>query len=219
MRVLDTTAVFLSLAAIGLQPARAADDIEDEHRGQPVRFGRKAQTPDFTITVNGAWGTSVTGVSKLDVQPFGAGVGGRLDFTFKAGVRLGAYATYFFGGSKLQQSVALNEDVALQLDANFRALLGGIGVGFDDDLGPLVLRYALDFGLTRLSWDYGGGPFVPGRYGRRRGTTTVFHLAPGFGVLVPFGLAFASVDLRYFLHNDDRVPSGVAGFAGTGLRF
>lgn len=179
---------------------------------EPTRF--------VTLTAVGGWGAALTRVHRVDIEPFGFGGGGRFDFTMKLGLRLGLYGIYFAGGQREQSYRFTRGGDAYPVTVAAHTVVGGVSIGFDDVVGPVVLRYSLDIGVTRMSWDFADTPYIPGVYRTRTGTLSSLHLAPGLGVLIPLGKVFqVSADFRQHLDSSELVPVGILLYVGAGLRF
>jgi hypothetical protein len=155
----------------------------------------------------------------IELKPQALSVGLQLEYVFSSGLRLAVHGDYGFGKDVPQTYRPVGYE-PIELTAKSKMLNMGLSFGFDDDFGPVVLRYALDIGMSLLSWDLGPLPWVGlGGYAPPKGSTTSLYLAPGLGLLFPFSRFYAGVEARYQVQLGDVIPSGVLVFLHTGVRW
>jgi hypothetical protein len=130
------------------------------------------------------------------LNPYEEGLGLRGGVTFSGGLYLGASLDYFFGDS----------DDAIDTEVGVYQLLGN--VGYDFDLGLLMLRPSLGFGLAQSCIELGDEDESEGN----------FALSPGAELFLELGLLTFSAELRYneVFVNDNDVDAVIVGL-GVGL--
>jgi hypothetical protein len=182
---------------------------------RPGPFGGRR----FGVGVVVGYGAAIDVPARVELEPLAWFFGLRLDFDFGSGVRLGTYFDYALGDvvSQTYRPVGYPE---IHVRAKTGLANVGLSLGYDQRLGPLVLRYALDLGVTRLRWDFGGAPEEGlGSYGADSGTKTGFHLAPGLGLLWLIDRFYVGLEYRYLIELDELIPSGVMGTVHGGVRW
>ncbi|HWO13904.1 MAG TPA: outer membrane beta-barrel protein [Polyangiaceae bacterium] len=111
----------------------------------------------------------------VTLNPYEEGLGLRGGLTLSGGLYLGASLDYFFGDS----------DDAIDTEVGIYQVLGN--VGYDFDLGLLMLRPSIGFGLAESSLQFGDEDESEGN----------FALSPGAELFLGFGPLNVSAELRY----------------------
>jgi hypothetical protein len=133
-----------------------------------------AAAPGLTLSASlrALYGAAADDVT---LSPYEAGIGLRGGVTLSGGLYLGASLDYFFGDS----------DDALDAEVGIYQLFGN--VGYDFELGLLMLRPSLGFGLAQSTIEFGDEDDSEGN----------FALSPGAELFLGFGLLNVSAELRY----------------------
>jgi hypothetical protein len=182
-----------------------------------------SKTPDkslagFDVLANAGWGTATMNVAHLNLEPYATSFGLDLGYTFKGGLRMGAYFMYSLGKTEHQNYNPLLGR-PLEFDAVTSSVHGGMTFGWDVPLCMLVLRYQLSFGLSAMNWDFGSSKSVVHRFNGASNPTTSFHFAPGLALLYRAGLFEGGVGFDYFVQTSGIIPSGVVTRALVGVKF
>jgi hypothetical protein len=142
-----------------------------------------------------------------DVNPYAVALGASAGITLPImPIYVGGRFVYYFG-----DSASFSEDGAgLKLDAHY--VMYGLDLGYDAELGPIVLRPALGIGRATLeSTSTGlGGTDVSK-------SDSSLYLAPSIGLIIKLGLIYASGELRYNALTEGDQPDSVSMLAGLGL--
>ncbi len=156
----------------------------------------------------------------LKVDPFGPALGITTSYTTPSGIWFGLHGQYFQGKAISQVYEPPLTSLEIEMDAQTQLASVAAQVGFDQVLGPVVLRYALDLGVSFISWDLGDLPYLAiAGYQPMKGSGVGLHVAPGVGLLVPLGGFFVGAELRYRLEMGGLAPSSVGGNLHSGWRF
>lgn len=210
--------VLLEGAALAAAPAPAVA-TNAEPTASPVSSATKRPSlAGFDVLATAGWGTSTTQIVHLNLEPYATTFGLDLGYTFRGGLRLGAYFAYSLGKTEHQNYNPLIGR-PLDFDAVTSSMHGGITLGWDVPVYLLVLRYQLSFGLTAMSWDFGSSKTVVNRFNGASTPTTSFHFAPGLALLYRAGLFEGGVGFDYFVQTSGIVPSGVVTRALVGVKF
>jgi len=179
-----------------------------------------ASTPQVAglgILLVGGYGASTTSVRGMGLAPYGATFGLDMGFTFRFGLRLGAYGTYSLGSTTNE-----HRDPLLGRGFDFKAdtssLSAGLSVGWDVPVHCLVLRYGMGFGFTSMKWDFGGVDPGDVRYADAKNPSTGFQFAPGALVLWPHGKFEGGVGFDYLVQANGTIPSGFIGKLVAGVK-
>jgi hypothetical protein len=164
----------------------------------------------FSVLASVGYGAHSQRVYRLELEPYAASFGLEPGYTFRNGLRLGAYAQYGLGRSLAQSynpTLGDNYDLAVK----GTSVIAGASLAYDLPLYMFVLRYALKLGFTRMSWEFAQADQVPLAFGTRTGTQYGFSMAPELSLLwrvrsFQCGLAF-----EYLIQTQDLIPSGVFG--------
>ena len=138
------------------------------------------------------------------VDPFGLALGA------SAGVTLPIIPIYV-GGRVLWFNGSTRDFVGTG-EASRNYLTYGVDLGYDAELGPLVLRPSLGIGSASLSGTIktGSATFTPAK-------DSTLYLSPGVALLFKAGLLYAGGELRYNVLTRTNRPDGVAILASFGL--
>lgn len=171
----------------------------------------------FSLLALAGYGASTSEVRGMDLAPYGTTFGFDAGFTFRFGLRLGAYMSYSLG-----KTVAQHRDPligrSIDYDADTSNLTAGLALGYDVPVYMLVLRYDLCFGATSMHWDFGQVDASDVRYGDAKDPNVGFHFAPGLAVLWPHGRFEAGLGFNYFVQANGTIPSGFLGKLLVGVK-
>jgi hypothetical protein len=141
-----------------------------------------------------------------NVNPFGVGLGLSAGVTLPVmPIYVGGRFVYYLGDSaSFSQS-----GVGLKLDSHY--VMYGVDLGYDAELGPIVLRPGLGIGRATLE----------------NSSTTLgvevsssdssLYLAPSIALIIKLGLIYVSGELRYSALTESDHPDNVSLLAGLGL--
>jgi hypothetical protein len=177
----------------------------------------RATVGGLSLLAMAGYGATTNAVRGLDLAPYGAAFGVDAGFTFRFGLRLGAYVNYSLGKSVVQHEDPLIRR-SWEFDADTSSLNAGLSVGYDVPLYLLVLRYDLSFGVTSMQWDFGDVDPSDVRYGDAKNPNVGFHFAPGLALLWPHGPFEAGVGFNYFVQTNYTIPSGFLGKLLVGVK-
>jgi hypothetical protein len=121
-------------------------------------------------------------------------------------IYVGGRFVYYFGDSASFSA----DGVGVNLDSHY--VMYGLDLGYDAELGPIVLRPSLGIGRATLeSTSTGlGGTHVSKSDGS-------LYLAPSIGLILKLGLLYVSGELRYNALTEGDQPDSVSMLAGLGL--
>jgi hypothetical protein len=171
----------------------------------------------LSILAIGGYGASTSSVRGMSLAPYGPSFGLDAGFTFGFGLRLGVYAAYSLGAAEQQHYDPLFGE-SIDFTAEASSVGGGLGIGWDVPLHFLLLRYALGFGVTSMSWDFGNVEASDTRYGDAKNPNVSFHFAPGAAVLYPRGMFLGGLGFDYLVQANGTIPSGFVGKLFVGVR-
>jgi hypothetical protein len=178
-------------------PAESAAKSRDDRAGlsllASVGYGRHSQS-----------------VYRVALEPYAASFGFEPGYTFRNGLRLGAYAQYGLGRSVAQTYDPRIGD-SYDLSVKGTSVLAGASLAYDLPLYMFVLRYALKLGFTRLSWEFAEADQVPLAFGTRTGTQYGFSVAPELSLLWRVRAFQCGLAFEYLIQTEDVIPSGVFG--------
>lgn len=156
----------------------------------------------------------------LKVDPFGPTVGLTASWTMENGVWFGVQGQYFPGSTVSQSYLVPFTATEVDVDADTQLTSFGTTVGYDLPLGPIVIRTALEVGLSLVAWDLGDVPYTAlAGYSPTKGSGVTPYLAPGMGIVIPFGGFFLAPEFRYRLEPGGHAPSSIGAQLHTGWRF
>ncbi len=210
--------VFLEGTALAGAPDPAAAPASEQAPTTAAAETPRVSLAGFDVLATAGWGTSTTKIAHLNLEPYATTFGLDLGYTFKGGLRLGAYFAYSLGTTEHQNYNPLLGR-PLEFDAVTLSMHGGMTLGWDVPVYLLVLRYQLSFGLTAMNWDFGSSKAVVNRFNGASNPTTSFHFAPGLALLYRAGLFEGGVGFDYFVQTSGIVPSGVVTRALVGVKF
>lgn len=232
LRFALTAGLFVGIASWTTAGQVLAQDVA----GGPVRHGgsaldaasagrvgargqdSKALRSGFELLASVAYGASTGRVAGLELEPYGATFGIEPGYIWGTGFRLGVYFDYGVGRA-IEQHQQPRSGSGFNFTADTSSLITGLSLGYDLKLYFLVLRYTLDLGLSRMSWDLSGIPvgtllgLTP-----EHGSDLGFHLAPGLSVLWPFGRFECGLGVEYLVQTADLIPAGILGKLLLGVR-
>lgn len=204
-------------AAAGQRPpggaSAAVGEAPGESRSGPFD-GRR-----FGIGAVVGYGGTIEAPHRVELEPLSWFLGLRFSYDFASGVLLGAYVDYSLG-SAVTRTYQFEADAAVRVRVETGLTNGGLSLGYDERLGPLVLRYALDLGFSWLRWKLEGAPDEGLRgYRASSGGEAGFHVAPGLGLFWPIDRAYVGLEYRYLIQLEELIPAGVTGYVHTGVRW
>jgi hypothetical protein len=147
-----------------------------------------------------------------DVNQFGVGLGASAGITLPVmPIYVGGRFLYYFGESaSVTDMVADGGGVGLELDSHY--VMYGVDLGYDAELGPIVLRPGLGIGRATLK---SSSTLLGNEVSLI--TDSSLYLAPSIGLIVKLGLIYVSGELRYNALTEDDQPDSVSLLAGLGL--
>lgn len=202
------------VASVEPEQSAAAPPDAPAHASGP--FGDRP----FAVGVVVGYGKAIDVPAGVELEPLHWAFGLRFDYDFTFGLRLGAYGDYALGDAVTGEYQVLDlERARVTATVDSQLWNFGVSVGYDQAVGPVVIRYALDIGITYLTWDM-GDTMVDHIYGyARTGGQVGPHMAPGLGVFAPLDRYYVGIEYRYWIQFGDLVPPGVMGFAHGGVRW
>lgn len=207
-----STSLGLALAALlGAHAAHA-----EPGPAEPVAE-TKPKVAGFGVLLAGGYGASTTSVRGMSLAPYGATFGLDAGFTFRFGLRLGAYGNYSLGSTTNEHREPIVRQ-GFDFKADTSNLTAGLSVGWDVPMSCLVLRYSLGLGFTSMKWDFGGVDATDVRYGDAKNPSTGFQFAPGATVLWPHGKFQGGVGFDYVVQANGTIPSGFIGKLVAGVK-
>jgi hypothetical protein len=163
------------------------------------------------------FGDSTNRLRHLELAPYGPSFGLDAAYTFRFGLRLGAYFGYSLGRSITQErDPRIGRPFEFTADAS--SLNTGLLVGYDVPLHFLVLRYSLGLGLTSMHWDVASADARAVGYGDASNPNNSLHFSPGLALLWPHGLFECGVGFDYLIQSSGTVPSGFLGKLLVGVK-
>ena len=225
------TRAWLALAAISLTAKVSAQEASSSAALVPAAavpaasetkpYGRapsRAQ-PGFSLLAAMGSGTNTDKVHRVHMEPYAMNVGIVTGYTFRNGVYLGAYGHYALGRSVTQQyDPRFGESYDYTADST--SLNAGAAVAYDLPLYMFVLRYTLNLGVTRFTWDFDEAQDrIPAGFGgKSEGTQLGFHLGPALGLLWTWRILQCGLVYEYLVQFQDRIPSGLVGNLLIGVK-
>jgi hypothetical protein len=175
--------------------------------------------PGFSLLAALGSGTNTDKVHRVHLEPYAASFGLIGGYTFPNGVHLGAYTHYALGRGVSQEYVP-RFGKSWTYNADSTSLNAGGAVAYDQPLYMFVLRYTLNLGFTRFTWDFDEeqGRVPPGFGGRPQGTQYGFHLGPALALLWTWRILQVGVVYEYLIQMHDRIPSGLIGNVVVGVK-
>ena len=190
------------------------------HTGPPweTPYGERR----LALGVTEGYGWPTTTIDDFELDPYRANFGLTLSYTFDLGVWLGVFGRYYTGGTVEQVYEPIYTPYRVPVAADSRMTALGASVGYDQKLGPIVLRYALDVGVSLLEWKFVTGGRIRFRklagFPSMQGSLTGFHIAPGLGLVWPIDWWFAGLEFRYRVEAAAQLPQGAETFLHAGVR-
>jgi hypothetical protein len=164
----------------------------------------------FSVLASVGYGGHTQRVYRVELEPYAASFGLEPGYTFRNGLRLGAYAQYGLGRDVAQTyDPKLGDSYDLAVKAT--SVIAGASLAYDVPLYMFVLRYALKLGFTRMSWEFGQDDQVPLAFGTRTGTQFGFSMAPELSLLWRVRAFQCGLAFEYLIQTQDLVPSGFFG--------
>ena len=153
------------------------------------------------------------------MEPYASNFGLMAGYTFENGVHLGAYGHYALGRSVTQEyDPRFGENYDYKADST--SLNAGACVAYDLPLYMFVLRYTLNLGVTRFTWDFDEEQDrIPAGFGgASEGTQLGFHLGPALALLWSWRILQLGLVYEYLVQFQDRIPSGLVGNLLIGVK-
>lgn len=209
--------LFLAGVAHAAEPAAGAQAPPVPAAPQPAGVPPQPSLAGLSLLATVGYGVSTTEVRGLDLAPYGAAFGVDAGFTFRFGLRLGAYLNYALGKSVLEhRDPLIGKSYEFQADTS--SLNTGLSLGYDVPIYAFVLRYDLSFGVTSMHWDFGSVDASSVRYGDAKQPNVGIHFAPGVALLWPHGPIEAGVGFSYLVQANGTIPSGFLGKVLVGVK-
>jgi len=169
------------------------------------------------VLLTGGYGASTSSVRGMTLAPYGATFGLDVGFTFRFGLRLGAYGSYSLGKTTNEHREPVIRQ-GFDFKADTSSVSGGLAIGWDVPVQCLVLRYGMSFGFTSMKWDFGGVDASDVRYGDAKNPNTGFQFAPGALLLWPAGKFEGGAGFDYIVQANGTIPSGFIGKLVAGVK-
>jgi hypothetical protein len=176
--------------------------------------GPKAHAMSLYAGLLGGYGFTP---EKHEVQPYGFGLGASAGVTLPAvPIYVGARLLWFVGATGHTPSPMMTTTatgmtaVSLKLSESY--LTYGIDLGYDLELGPLVLRPGLGIGSARLNAnivDMGGV--------KTKLDDSTLYISPAIALLFKPGLLYVGAEARYLGMTEKKHFSGIALLAQLGI--
>jgi len=153
---------------------------------------------------------------KHAVQPYGVGLGAAAGVTLPSiPIYLGARLLWFLGatghtGVPTTSTTGMATNLNVELSQSY--LTYGVDLGYDAELGPLVLRPGLGIGSARLNSNTVGTTGVKATL-----HDSTLYLSPALALLFKPGLLFIGAEARYLGMTEKAHYSGIALLAHFGL--
>jgi hypothetical protein len=181
-------------------PAGPVGKSSDEATSSDQRSG-------FSILVTAGYGRSTQRVYRVHLDPYAASFGLEPGYTFHNGLRLGAYAQLGLGREIAQEYDPVLGD-NYDLSADSMSVNAGASLAYDLPLYMFVLRYSLNLGFTRMTWDFSDTLRVPLGFDAYQGTQYGFSVSPGLSLLWTVSAFQCGLGFEYLIQSQDRIPSG-----------
>ncbi len=188
-------------------PPSDATPVSPSRPWAPPHAGRR-----FSLVATATYAAALGDVWGLKLEPYQFGVGMRAAYTLPIGVWFGLYGEVF-QGSTVQQTyhppfTLIRQDV----NAESRAAVFGASVGYDQQVGPVVLRYLAGLGATILAWDFGAIPYDTfAGFSPMNGSLVGMHFDMGAGVVLPLGPLELGLEAFYRMETSGQIPGGAGG--------
>jgi hypothetical protein len=175
------------------------------------------QRSGVSLLVSVGYGGSTQHVYRAHLEPYAASFGFDSGYTFRNGLRLGAYAQLGLGRRVSQDyNPALGDNYRLAADS--MSVGAGASIAYDLPLYMFVLRYSLQVGFTRMTWDFGDAPRVPLGFDAASGTQYGFTFLPGLSLLWTVRAFQCGLGVEYIIQSEGRIPSGLVGKLLLGVK-
>ena len=161
----------------------------------------------FSLYAGGLGGYAQSTDQEHDVNPYAVALGASAGVTLPVlPIYVGGRFVYYFGDSA---SFSQN-GVGVELDSHY--VMYGLDLGYDAELGPIVLRPALGIGRATLE------STATGLAGTEVSTSdSSLYLAPSIALIIKLGLIYVSGELRYNALTEGDQPDSISMLAGLGL--
>ena len=141
-----------------------------------------------------------------NVNPYAVGLGASAGITLPVmPFYVGARVLWYFGDS------ATFSQNAVGVELNSHYLLYGLDLGYDAELGPLVLRPSLGIGSATLKYS------ITSLGAKVSTSDSSLYLAPSIGLIIKLGLIYVSGELRYNALTESAHADSVSLLAGLGV--
>lgn len=141
------------------------------------------------------------------VNPYAIAVGASAGLSLPViPIYVGGRFIYYFG-----DSASFSQDgIGVKLDSHY--VMYGLDLGYDAELGPIVLRPSLGIGRATLESTTSG---LGGTHTSKSDGS--LYLAPSIGLILKLGLLYVSGELRYNALTEGDQPDSISMLAGLGL--
>jgi hypothetical protein len=155
---------------------------------------------------------------KHEVQPYGVGLGASAGLTIPVvPIYIGARLLWFIGSTDhisnptpMATMTSAGTSVSLELSQSY--LTYGVDLGYDAELGPLVLRPQLGIGRATLYSNLADPSGL-----KMKANDSTLYLSPALALLFKPGLLYVGAEVRYLGMTEKAHFSGVALLAQLGL--
>jgi hypothetical protein len=172
----------------------------------------KAQAMSLYAGLLGGYGFTP---EKHVVQPYGFGLGAAAGLTLPViPIYLGARLLWFAGDTghpaATTSTTGTGTSVSVELSQSY--LTYGIDLGYDAELGPLVLRPGLGIGSARLNSNSADANGFKMKF-----NDSTLYISPALALLFKPGLLYVGAEVRYLGMTEKAHLSGIALLAHFGL--
>ena len=158
-------------------------------------------------------------VRSAEPEPYGVGLGADAGVTLPViPIYVGARLTWFLGQSKKEVDVGgAAASGSLKLDESY--LTYGIDIGYDMELGPIILRPELGIGRATLYTNQIGTGTIGSTSAsfEMKKNYSSLYLAPAAELIIKLGLLYVGAEARFLGLTAKRSHNGVALLAHLGL--
>lgn len=174
--------------------------------------GEKAEAMSLYAGLLGGYGFTP---EKHDVQPYGVGLGAAAGLSLPAiPIYLGARVLWFVGdtghATLPMGTSTISANTSVELSQSY--LTYGVDLGYDVELGPLVLRPGLGIGSGTLYSNRAGANGF-----HMKANDSTLYLSPAVTVLAKLALLYVGAEARYLGMTEKAHYSAIALLAHLGL--
>lgn len=209
----STAALLVVVATLAPRAASAAEPSSAEAKPTAARpWAPPHEGRRWSLVATASYVAPVSDIFGLELDPFRFGVGARAAYTLPVGVWFGLYGELFQGAAIQQTYHPPLTLIEQDLTAESRAALFGADVGYDQQVGPIVLRYVVGLGVTVLAYDFGAIPYEAfAGYSPMSGSVAGLHFDMGAGVVLPLGPLEFGIEALSRVETSAQIPGSAGG--------